>query len=422
MVGLDGPPAEASYVSYDAPPGGLVALGDADADGLSDFAVAVTYETRGSSSVQRGSLTAHSGRDGSVLWQVRGSSARDAADGRACHLGEAAPAGDVDGDGVTDVYVLEEWSKASFLVYSGKDGALIGRPATPRKARIRPLRAHDVNGDGVPDLIFRGDRALGLTACLGPDFTETVDLPGPWTDPDQHPVWLMARFPDADADGTEEYLVRRYLGDRMEVAVLSPDGLRTVRSLTGERATITGTDAWCSPGDVDGDGLADAVISSTVGGGADGRSSSLRALSSADGRLLWQTDGTSLPGGPGRFAVDAATGERRDLQPDVGFGAPATVVPDVDGDGVADVVTGAYAEVGGRGRRCVLAFSGAGGGMLGNLTAAVEAFRLPSRLNAHQMVLLEATGPRGEPGLAVYGTNVRTEEHTVCVVPLPRSL
>ena len=212
VIELEGAPSESSYVSHDAPPGGLVALGDVDEDGFTDIAVGITYEKRRSSSVSRGSLTAYSGEDGKVLWCARGKSTEQAeAEGETPYwLGEIAPAGDLDGDGILDIYVLEEWSKSTFLVFSGRDGRLLTRQATPRRGRIRPLRVEDISGDGKPDLIFRRGNALELVVLSGDDFCAADEKAGPWTDARDKPVWMTPRFADVDRDGVHDYLVRRW--------------------------------------------------------------------------------------------------------------------------------------------------------------------------------------------------------------------
>jgi hypothetical protein len=117
----------------------LVSLGDLDADGKSDFGVWM-----GPSLVRAGFVCARSGRDGNTLWRVRCPSP-----GNALHVAVHSIA-DMNGDGVLDVLAQGDVLQDSPIsILSGKDGSQIrtflaeGRLASP---------AGDLDGDGVCDL------------------------------------------------------------------------------------------------------------------------------------------------------------------------------------------------------------------------------------------------------------------------------
>jgi hypothetical protein len=131
---------------------GLGAVGDVDGDGLADLLVSAPGDdTAGTDS---GSASIYSGRDGSVLLRIDGTTA-DPLGFNACELG------DVDGDGVADFAVS---GKEKVFVHSSKSGARL----FTLKATISGggqfgyslADAGDIDGDGTDDLI------VGAPACL----------------------------------------------------------------------------------------------------------------------------------------------------------------------------------------------------------------------------------------------------------------
>lgn len=422
IIELEGPPAQASYVSYNAPPGGLVALGDIDADGFTDLAVGVTYgKTTGHpSSPYRGSLTAFSGKDGHILWQVRGKTTRQAKaeDDKPYFLGEIAPIGDVNGDTVVDIYVLEEWTKRTFLIFSGKTGKRLLRQATPRRGRIRPLRVHDITADGRPDLIFRTGHGLELTILSGTDFSTTQTWSKLWPGTHGSPVWMTPQFADFNADGTDDYLVRRWHAQRAAYMILSGKDFSQLATFDSRQPRVIGTIACTGPGDLDRDRMPDLVISSSAGAGPSGHTSFLHAVSANTGAVIWEIAGNQMPAGAAGFTVDAKTGKRTDLAPDVGFGAQVLTVPDLNHDAIAELATIILTPTKTGRTHAINMFSGADGSVLATVQPDPRELRFPNSQTAQQMILLDSVDNKRHPGLAAYALTPNTP-HTLAIFALP---
>ena len=127
---------------------GVAGTDDLDGDGVRDFIV-------GAPSLQGGRAFVYSGRTRALLLTL----APEAGGGR---YGEffVAGAGDVDGDGLGDLYVgayAESGNRGAAYVYSGRDGARLHRFLGDAGEGLGPGRgAGDVNADGRADLIVGG--------------------------------------------------------------------------------------------------------------------------------------------------------------------------------------------------------------------------------------------------------------------------
>jgi hypothetical protein len=246
----------------------VAGLGDVDADGAADYAVgAPGYDT--SSQADAGRTYAYSGRTGLLIWTLDG----DAVDAQ---YGDAfVAAGDVDGDGIGDLLAGEAFASGSFpgageiAVISGLDGTEL--------FTIDGAAAGDALGDFVAGV---GD----LDGDLVPD--------------------LGAGARGADVNGVDSGAVFVYSGS---------DG-HLLHEFDGESAGD-----WCSRvaglGDVDRDGVPDVGVAPLLATG-------VRVFSGRDGSLLFRAD-------TGKYeALDLA-----------GAG-------DVNGDGHADVLCATHLPVG----------------------------------------------------------------------------
>ncbi|HKJ56840.1 MAG TPA: FG-GAP-like repeat-containing protein [Nitriliruptoraceae bacterium] len=134
----------------------VAAAGDLDDDGHGDILVGATVADG-----SRGQLQARSGADGSLLWSISG---RKSGDG----LGSAAGlVDDVDGDGTPDLVVGASGAKqgrGTAWVVSGTDGSTIHQ-LNPQGdgvwfGEFFASGAGDVDGDGIGD-VFVGDYSAG---------------------------------------------------------------------------------------------------------------------------------------------------------------------------------------------------------------------------------------------------------------------
>jgi FG-GAP-like repeat/FG-GAP repeat len=129
---------------------GTARTGDLNGDGVDDLIVGASGMAAG-----QGAAYVYSGRTGTQLFRIRGERGNAA-------FGQffVAGVGDLNGDGVPDVYVGDYGSNNAgqaggfAAVYSGVDGSRLHAWRGAAGEGMGPGRsAADVNGDGVPDII-----------------------------------------------------------------------------------------------------------------------------------------------------------------------------------------------------------------------------------------------------------------------------
>ncbi|MFG0319060.1 MAG: integrin alpha, partial [Planctomycetota bacterium JB042] len=324
---LDGPEASARFGRAVAP------AGDMSGDGFADVAIGAPYHD-GQGMVDSGRVTVHLGSPAGLSPSAAFTDVTKKAGAR---LGFAlAPAGDLDGDGLADLLAGAPSlvDHGFVLAYAGA----LGGPKMPAKAA--PWKVHgaqdeddfgaavatagDVDGDGLSDVVLgargHGDehgRAELYLGRVGDPLSGQVVV-GEYSSIGRD----VAVIGDVDGDGDEELATSAYPGGpAVWVFHGGDEPISLPADWSVESSYLAAVDG---AGDVDGDGYADFVI----------------------GRPEPSHD--ELPGSvevyrgspDGLEAEPAWTFEG--AEPDEEFGNDVAGVGDVNADGYADVVVGAW--------------------------------------------------------------------------------
>ncbi|TDJ66632.1 MAG: hypothetical protein E2O39_16165 [Planctomycetota bacterium] len=257
-------------------------LDDVDGDGVGDFVMTV----RGM--VERGGphyALLVSGGKRSVLFVLEG------LDGSAWFARAVANAGDVNGDGTTDVIVgggRDAEGRDYARVFSGRDGAVLH---TLRVGEVAGLAA-DLDGDGHAEVLAASPskppewRPVTVSAYSGRSGDVLFEL----TSPVQGFGSALANAGDVNGDGVGDVLVGARGGlDRGFVRLYSGDDGALLRQWAAAEADWYSDWALSGIGDVDGDAIPDVAIGVTYSGMPD-KPGSVRVYSGKDGRELYRLD------------------------------------------------------------------------------------------------------------------------------------
>ncbi len=385
---LTGSPASPDFTATGAAPGeqfgwSVAGAGDVNGDGYAD--VIVGAQGFGGNSGR--AYVFHGGPSGlsaSAAFSATG-------EGPESFFGSSvAGAGDVNGDGYADVIVsasgyISDTGRA--YLYHGGPSGLSASPAFTATGEATSnffgrsvAGAGDVNGDGYADVIvgaygyitntgrayvYHGGPS-GLSASLAFTATDaaTNDLFG----------WSVAGAGDVNGDGYADVIVGApgYIAATGQAYVYhgGPSGLSAspVFTATGEIANNFFGVSVAGAGDVNGDGYADVIV------GADGFSEPFTANT---GRAYVYH---GSPSGLSASPKIVATGEG----PDDFFGYAVAGAGDVNGDGYADVIVGAY-------------------GYITNTGRAYVYFGQPVGLSAASVLYVSGSAPENYFGTSVAG-------------------
>ena len=331
----------------------VATAGDVNGDGYSDVLVSASYYASNTGKVYL-YLGSPSGLSGTASWTKTGESADS-------YYGlSAATAGDVNGDGYSDVVIGAPGDSAMMgkaYLYLGGSGGLSSTASWTAAGQENGTlgycvsAAGDVNGDGYCDVlvsgfgsIFRKGVAylyLGGASGLSTAYSWSVEGQGS----DNFLGTSLATAGDVNGDGYADVVIGAWgystnTGQAF-VYVGGSSGLSATAfwTGTGENSYDQFGNCVATAGDVNGDGFSDILV------GAYGASSST-------GRAyLFQGGGWTLPGAyswihPGENLADS-------------YAWSVASAGDVDGDGYTDVLVGAptYANIG----RAYLYLGGSGG-------------------------------------------------------------
>ena len=179
---------------------GIQSPGDINGDDYPDLFVALNRKGASAPS-EHTWIEAYSGSDGQLLWSLQGKYDRDPR--VSYRLGAIALVGDLDKDGVPDIYSREAHSDRAAFLISGREGTMLGRYAIERRPDYDlPKRVQDVNADGVPDLVFSSDvQPLSVTILSGKDLTPLGHLENLWPEAGSGVEWAMSVYHDDNGDG-----------------------------------------------------------------------------------------------------------------------------------------------------------------------------------------------------------------------------
>ena len=295
-------------------------IGDVDGDGVPD--VVTSAPTSGAAGESAGRVYVYSTKTGALLWHADGAPNAQLGTG-------LEGAGDTNHDGIPDVIASAPGAGEAF-VYSGRDGRMLltlrAEHASDGFGR-HVSTTGDIDGDGYADVIVgapqnsaNGNAAGRAYVYSGRDGHVLLTLTGEHAGDrfgaavagytDERHRFLVVGAPGAGPGGHGRVFVYTSLSSKPAFAI-DPDD--TGNALGAMFVSI--------PGDMDGDGVPD-VYASDWSNSAKGQSTGrVYVHSGKDGHRLFA------------FTGDTA-GE--------GFGTSPSLAGDVDGDGHADLIIGAW--------------------------------------------------------------------------------
>jgi hypothetical protein len=346
----------------------VATAGDVNGDGYSDVVVGA-YGNASETGKAYLYLGGSSGLSASASWTATGEAIID----RFGH--SVSTAGDVDGDGYSDVvvgaYAVASETGKAYLYLGGSSGLSVSASWTAAGEAADDLfgvsvaTAGDVNGDGYSDVVVGAFGNAGYTgkAYLYLGGSSGLAASTSWTAVGEATGdsfgYSVATAGDVNGDGYSDVVVGAdgnssstgkaylYLGGS---SGLSPSASWTA---VGEATQDSFGYPVATAGDVNGDGYSDVVVVADRNAGLTGKA------------YLYLGGSTGLSAGASWTAAGEATGDR--------FGWSAATAGDVNGDGYSDVVVGAYGNAGDTGKAYLYLGGSSGPSASASWTAVGEA-------------------------------------------------
>ena len=309
--------------------------GDVDVDGFADVIIGTPHTDYGGIT-DAGSVSVYSGRNGSLLLQWHGAFA-------SCGFGTAvANAGDINGDGHSDVIVGAPSGSNAVFVYSGATGSLLAQlNGTTAGDRFggQVANAGDANGDGINDIVIG---ATGTTSPTGRTNAGSVYV---YSGSTFSQLWRQDGYKADDLLGYSVGHAGDLNGDGFDDVIAGAAGANSMGMINnGTACALSGIDgsliwdwhggnegdffghAVAGVGDFNNDGIDDVAVSAAQAdslGSIFDDNGAVYVYSGLDASLIWRWNGEE--------AYD-----------NLGRNGSLDNVGDINGDGINEIIAGTY--------------------------------------------------------------------------------